>query len=177
MHICSRKHGPTLTCTKCHSPLNNTPILVGCRSTSKLIIKRHNITFQLLHNLLQNSNGGRWPIVGVDLGNTPIKDFTTLKPDLEETTVSQLPQILLPEDEGLQNDKPNTVNHLQTIPEYIIPTQHRPTHHRPSLIRAIGYTTNAIGQLVSDPPHGTEEKDNYNSLNANNQQMETHKLS
>jgi hypothetical protein len=35
-HICSRKHGPALTCTKYHSPINNTHILGGCRSTSKL---------------------------------------------------------------------------------------------------------------------------------------------
>jgi hypothetical protein len=33
-------------------------------------------------------------MVGVDLGNTPIKDFTTLKPDIAEATASKLPQIL-----------------------------------------------------------------------------------
>jgi hypothetical protein len=92
-------------------------------------------------------------MVGVDLGNTPIKDFTTLKPDIEEATASQLPQILLPEEEGLQNDKPNTLNHTQTIQEYILPSQHRPTHHRPDLIRAIGYATNSNGQLIPDPTY------------------------
>jgi hypothetical protein len=114
VHRCSKKHGLTLTCTKCRSPLNNTHNIGGCRSTSKLRIKRHNKTFLLLHKLLQTTNGGRWPIVGVDLGNTLIKYFSTLKPDIEEATVSQLPQILLPEEEGLQNDKPNTANHPQT---------------------------------------------------------------
>ncbi len=44
----------------------------------------------------------------MDLGKTPIKDFTTFKPDTKEDTTSQLPQILHPEEEGLQNDKPNT---------------------------------------------------------------------
>ena len=81
-------------------------------------------------------------MVGVDLGNTPIKDFTTLKPDIEEATASQLPQILLPEEEGLQNDKPNTTKHPHTIPKYILPTQHRPTHHRLDLTRAIEVTLN-----------------------------------
>jgi hypothetical protein len=100
---------------KCHSPLNIARILGGCRSTSKLRIRRHNNTFLLLHKLLQTIHGGRWPIIGVDLGNTPIKDFTTLKPDIKEDTVAQLPQILLPEEEGLQNDKPNTINRPQTI--------------------------------------------------------------
>ena len=144
VHRCSRKHGPTLTGTKCHSPINKPHILGGCRSTSKLRMKRHNNTFLLLHRLLQTSNGGRWPIVGVDLGDTPIKDFTNLKPDIEETTASQLSQILHPEEKGLQHDKPNIRNHSQTKPEYILPTQHSPTHHRPDLIRAIGYTTNIL---------------------------------
>jgi len=52
-------------------------------------------------------------MVGVDLGNTPITNYTSLKPDIEETTASQLPQILLPEEEGLQNNKPSTTNHPQ----------------------------------------------------------------
>ena len=93
----------------------------GCRYTSKIKIKRQNNTFLLLHKLLQTTNGGRWPIIGVDLDNTPIKGFTTLKPDIIEDTASQLPQIFHPEEEGLQNDKPNTTNQSQTMPEYILP--------------------------------------------------------
>ena len=99
------------------STQQHTHILEGCRSKSKLRIKQHNNTFLLLHKLLHATHGGRMPIVGVDLGNTPIKDFTNLKPDIEDATTSQLPQILLPKDEGLQNYKPNIVNHPQTIPE------------------------------------------------------------
>jgi hypothetical protein len=117
--------------------LNSTHILGGCRTTSKLRTKKHNNTFLLLHKFLQITNGGRWPMIGVDLGNTPIKDFTTLKPDITKATASQLPQILHPEEEGLQNDKPNTANQPQTILDYILPPQHRPTHHKPNLIRAI----------------------------------------
>jgi hypothetical protein len=38
----------------------------------------------------------------------------------------------------------------QTIPEYILPTQHRPQHHRPDLIRAIGYTITPEGRITKD---------------------------
>jgi len=86
VHRCRRKHGPTLICTKCPSPIKNTHILGGCRSTSNLGIKRHNNNSLLLHKHLKIANGGRWPIVGVDLGNSPIKDFTSPKPDIEEAT-------------------------------------------------------------------------------------------
>jgi hypothetical protein len=80
-------------------------------------------------------------------------DFTNLKPDMEEITIPQLPQILLPEEESLQNEKPDIPNHPQTIPEYFLPPQHRLTHHRPDLIRAIGYTTNPKFQLIPDPTY------------------------
>ena len=80
-------------------------------------------------------------------------NFTNLKPDIEETTASQLPQILHPEGDGLQDDKPNTPNHPHTVSEYILPPQHRPTHHKPDLIRAIGYTTNPSGQLIPNPTY------------------------
>jgi hypothetical protein len=39
-------------------------------------------------------------MIGVDFGNTPVKDFTTLKPDITEATTSHLPQILYPEEDG-----------------------------------------------------------------------------
>jgi len=91
-------------------------ILAGCISTSKPIIKRHNSTSLLLRKLLQTSNGGRWLIVRIDLSEKPTMDFTNLKPDVEVTTTPQIPQILLPEAEGLQNDKPNIPNNPYTIP-------------------------------------------------------------
>ena len=59
IHRCKRKSGQTPTCYKCQSPLNNTHLLGGCSHTAKLRTKRHNITFLLLHQLLQTSNGGR----------------------------------------------------------------------------------------------------------------------
>ena len=70
----------------------HTHILGGCITTSKLRTKRHNNTFLLLHKMLQTTNVGRLPMIGVDLSNTPIKDFKTLKPDITEATASQLPQ-------------------------------------------------------------------------------------
>jgi hypothetical protein len=92
-------------------------------------------------------------MIGVDLGQTPIKDFTTLKPDTTEDTATQLPHILHPEEKGLQNDKPNAANQPHTIQEYILPPQHRPTHHRPDLVKAIGYTINSNGQIIPDPTY------------------------
>jgi hypothetical protein len=56
VHRCSRKHGLTPTCTKCIPPLNNTHILGGCKHNAKLRTKRHNSTFPLLHQPLQNTN-------------------------------------------------------------------------------------------------------------------------
>jgi hypothetical protein len=64
-------------------------------------------------------------------------DFTNLKPDMEETTTPQLPQIPLSEEEGLQNDKLDIPNNSQTITEYTLPSHHGSTHNRSDLIRAI----------------------------------------
>jgi hypothetical protein len=52
VHRCSRKHGPTPTCTKCISPLNNTHVLESCKHTAKLRTKRHNGTFLFLYQML-----------------------------------------------------------------------------------------------------------------------------
>jgi hypothetical protein len=84
IHICQRKHGPSLTCTKCQSPLTNTHIFGGCRFTSKFRTQRHNNTFTLLHQLLKNSDGGRWPILGVDLGQKSITDFKNIPPTTDD---------------------------------------------------------------------------------------------
>jgi len=51
-------------------------------------------------------------------------DFKNLKPDIDETISPQLPQNLLPEEEGLQDDKLDMQNQPQTIPEYILPSHH-----------------------------------------------------
>ena len=105
IHRCSSKSGPTPTCSKCQAPLNNTHLLGGCSHTAKLRTKRHNNTFLLLHQLLQKSNGGRWPVIGIDLGKTPITDFRNTKPKTDDTPLSNLPPITHPEQEGLQDDK------------------------------------------------------------------------
>jgi hypothetical protein len=87
----------------------------------------------------------------MDLGSKPIIDFSKHKTDTEDTNLYNLLLIPLLEHEGLQDDKPNTKNQQQTIPEYIHPAQHRPAHHRPDLVKAIGYTTNSGGHLIRDP--------------------------
>ena len=66
-----------MLCTKCSQPLTNTHLLGGCKYIAKLRISRHNITFKLLQEQLEKHNGGRWPIVSMDLGNKTIKDFKT----------------------------------------------------------------------------------------------------
>ena len=91
--------------------------------------------------------------VGIDLSNKSTTNFKNLKPDMEETISPQVPQILLPEEECLKNDKLDIPNHVQTIPEYILASHHIPTHHRPELIRAIAYTINPNGQLIPDPTY------------------------
>jgi hypothetical protein len=87
---CSKKHGPTPTCTKYMSPLNNTHILGGCKHTVKLRTKRHNRTFVFLHHLLHNANGGRWPTIGLGLGNKPVTYFSKHNTNIEETTSPHL---------------------------------------------------------------------------------------
>jgi hypothetical protein len=41
-----------------------------------------------------------------------------------------------------------------TIPEYILPAQHRPTtHHRPDIIMVVGYTYGPDGKIIKDPTY------------------------
>jgi hypothetical protein len=153
VHRCKRKTGPSPICSKCQSPLNNTHLLGGCSHTAKLRTKRHNSTFLLLHQLLQKSNGGRWPVIGVDLGKQPITDFRKHIPSTDDTNPSNLPPITPPEQEGLQDDKYADPETPHIIPEYILPAQFRPTHHKPDIIRAIGYTIGPDGTLKEDPTY------------------------
>ena len=74
MHHKFGKNQP-LVCDKCKQKLTNTHILGGCYTTSRLRISRHHSTFKLLVEHLQKSNGGRWPILSMDLGNGPVRDF------------------------------------------------------------------------------------------------------
>ena len=90
VHRCRRKFGPSLTCTKCRSPLTNTHILGGCRFTAKFRAQRHNSTFKLLSQLLQDTEGGRWPIVGMDMGQKPVTNFKTLQIPPSDTEPAHL---------------------------------------------------------------------------------------
>jgi hypothetical protein len=89
-------------------------------------------------------------VFGIDLGTNPTTDFKNNKTDMYDTASPHIPQILVLEEEGLQDDKSHNQNYPQMIPEYILPTHQRPTHHKPDLIRAIGYITSLEGQLVPD---------------------------
>ncbi len=85
----------------------------------------------------------------MDLGHNPVTDFNTLLIPPLGTEQTQLEAIKHPNQEGLQDDKTDS-NYPQTIPDYILPAQHRPKHHRPDLIRAVGYTTIREGRLTKD---------------------------
>ena len=150
IHRCKRKHSPSLICTKCQSPLTNTHILGGCKHTAKLRIKRHNSTFRLLLQHLRKSNGGRWPILCADLGHKPVTDFTDLTSDTDTSPHSHYHDIKHSTQEGLQDDKTDNPDYPQTLPDHILPPQHRPIHHKPDLIRAVGFTLNKQGKLVKD---------------------------
>jgi hypothetical protein len=134
-------------------PLTNTHLLGGCKHNSKLRTSRHNSTFKLLHEQLEKHNGGRWPIISMDLGNKSVKDFR-IQTKIEMTTPqsdSSL-QALEATNEGLQNDKKKS-QHPTIIPTNRLPKHKRPKHHKPDIIRAIGYQWNAKSQIVEDPTY------------------------
>jgi hypothetical protein len=153
IHRCKRKHNPSLICTECRSPLTNTHILGGCRFTAKLRIKRHNSTFTLLLRHLQKSNGGRWPILCADLGHKPVTDFSNLTIDIDTPPHTHHQDMKHSTHEGLQDDKPEHADYPQSIPDYVLHSQHKPKHHKPKLIRAIGFTLNSQGKLGKDPTY------------------------
>jgi L-aminopeptidase/D-esterase-like protein len=63
--------------------------------------------FNVLHDLLKSHNRGRWPIVGMELAEKPIKDIEATTPE-EDHTVHALESA----QEGLQDDKQHTTpNH------------------------------------------------------------------
>jgi len=139
-----------MLCTKCNQPLTNTHLIEGCKFNAKLRTSRHNNTFKLLQDQLEKHNGGRWPILSMDLGNKTIKDFET------QTQM----EIIIPQDdttlqaieatrEGLQNDKIK-VEHPTIIPTDLLPEHKRPQHHKLVIIRAVGYKSNSHGQLLED---------------------------
>jgi hypothetical protein len=59
---------------------------------------------------------------------------------------------------GLQDDKTNNPEYPQTIPDYVLPPQHKPKHHKPDIIRAVGYTLNTQGKLVKNLTYRGQRK-------------------
>jgi len=99
---------------------------------------------------LEKHNGGRWPIISMDLGNKTVKDFKTqtkldMKTPQEDTTLQAMEATHV----GLQNDK-EKAQHPTIRPTDLLPKQKSPKHHKPDIIRAIGYKWNTKGQLVED---------------------------
>jgi len=91
------------------------------------------------------------------LGHKPVIDLNTLPIPPLDTKQAQLEAIKHPNQEGIQDDKADS-NYPQTIPEYILPAQHKPTHHRPELIRAVGYIITPEGRLTKDLTYGGERQ-------------------
>jgi hypothetical protein len=146
-----------MLCKKCNQPLTNTHLLGGCNYNAKLGISRHNNTFKPLHDLLQTHNGGRWPILIMDLENKLVKDFKTrTRIETNTTQDDHTLQSIEATQEGLQNDKANT-KHPIIIPNIILPKHKRPKHHKPDLIKAIGYSINSRGVLVKTPHTEAED--------------------
>jgi hypothetical protein len=100
-------------------------------------MSRHNNTIRLLHDLLDAHNGGRWPILNMDLGSKLVRDFKT-KMHIETIAPQQdhTLQSLEATQEGLEKDKV-TMNHLTIIPNTILPKHKRPKHHKPNIINSI----------------------------------------
>ena len=112
-----------MICTKCNQLVTNIHLLGGCKHNAKLRTSRHNSTFKLLQEQLEKHSGGRWPIVSMDLGKKPVKDFKTqmkiyMTTPQEDTTL----QALEASQEGLQNDKEKT-QHPTIIPTNLPPNQ------------------------------------------------------
>ena len=144
------------SCSKCGRKLTHTHMLGGCPATQNARTRRHNSTFTLLHQLLLKENGGRWPIIAMDLGKQPVKDF---EEQLKEcrTEAQQAPdrtdqageETMDNEAEEKRDDKYKTI-----LPEYILPKNKRPHHYKPDIVRAVGYYIDPdTGELKPDPTY------------------------
>jgi hypothetical protein len=103
---------------------------------------------------LEKHNGGRWPIISMDLVNKPIKDFKSqtkieMTTPQEDTTL----QVLEATHEGLQNDKDKSQHPPTIIPTNLLPKHKRPQHYKPDTIKAIGYTRNKQDHRIEDPTY------------------------
>ena len=137
------------TCAKCGHKLTHSHLLGGCFSTSRLRISRHHSTFTLLHQLLTQENGGRWPILAMDLGIQPTRDFNQ---QLETCRADTLPAPdCSPDSEQDPDTKPDS-HYSTSIPAYLLPTQYRPEHYKPDIVRAVGYYLDQDTKaLIPDP--------------------------
>jgi hypothetical protein len=89
---------------------------------------------------MEKHDGGRWPIVSMDLGNKAVKDFT-IQMKVEMTTPQEdttLQALLEATQEGLQNDKART-QHPTIIPTALLHEHKRPQHYKLDVIRAIAW--------------------------------------
>ena len=87
----------------------------------------------------------------MDLGTGPVRDFRTqLTHEINHLREDPRFPLVSPETEGTQNDKISNHYYPTTLPEYILPQEHRPAHYKPDLIRAIGYKFDAQGNLEED---------------------------
>ena len=115
--------------TKYNQSLTNTHLLGGCKHNSKLSTATHNNTFKLLQEQVEKHNGGRWPIVSMDLGKKTVKDYKTqMKIEMttpqEDTTLQALEATHEATHEALN---PKT-QHPTIIPTDLLP-KHKRTHH------------------------------------------------
>ena len=135
-------------CRHCLIRLTNSHLAGDCPTKQRLRTDRHNSTFLLLHELLQESNGGRWPILAMDLGRKPIKDFeaTPVAEIIRHTTSSPPLGATSDPEDGWKDSAPQT-----TVPEYILPKHSRPRHYKPDMVRAVGFYQAPDGTLAPDP--------------------------
>ncbi len=74
-----------------------------------------------------------------ELGHKPVTDSNSLTADSDISPHTNHQGITHSLQEGLQDDKSESPEHPQSIPDYILHPQHKPKHHKPDLIiRAVG---------------------------------------
>jgi len=142
-----------MLCKTCIQPLANTHVLGGCKYNTKLRISTHNITFKLLHELLQTHKGGRWPIFSMDLGNKPVKKLQNTNA-LKQNHHTRRPYTTIHRSNTRRTPKRKNKYESPHHHAQHNPSKHkRPKHHKPDIIRAIGYIINSRGTIVADPTY------------------------
>ena len=120
----------------------------------KLRMSRHHSTFTLFADLLKAGKSGRWPVLSMDLGRQPVRDFpaelkANLTSEFDEPEVNEVDT-----GNGTREGHESWKTHGQyptILPEYLLPSYKRPQHHKPDIIRAVGYTIDErTGLLIMD---------------------------